>query len=85
MLACAQPGAFHTHVAAELDVSPPTVAKWRRRFIEHGLAGLAGEPHRPPSILLDKVQEVVTLTLEQTPPGATHLQDLHRPAVREGR
>ncbi len=63
VLACAQPGAFHTHVAAELGVSPPTVAKWRRRFIEHGLAGLADEsrPGRPPSILLDKVQQVVAL------------------------
>ncbi|MEU6745703.1 hypothetical protein ABZ914_05735 [Spirillospora sp. NPDC046719] len=26
MLACAQPGAFHTHAAAELGVSSPTVA-----------------------------------------------------------
>ncbi|WP_171069240.1 helix-turn-helix domain-containing protein [Actinomadura geliboluensis] len=42
--ACAQPGATHTHVAAELGVSPPTVATWRRRFIEHGPAGLTDEP-----------------------------------------
>jgi transposase/transposase-like protein len=74
VLACAEPGAFHTHVAAELRISAPTVAKWRRRFTEHGLAGLADEPRpgRPPSILLDRVEEVVTLTLEAAPENATH-------------
>ncbi|QBI53541.1 IS630 family transposase [Streptomonospora litoralis] len=74
VLACAEPEAFNKDVAAELGISVPTVAKWRGRFIEHGLAGLADEPRpgRPPSILLDQVQQVVELTLEQTPPDATH-------------
>ncbi|GAA1827397.1 hypothetical protein GCM10009735_73660 [Actinomadura chokoriensis] len=64
------PGAFRPHVAAELGVSPPTVAKWHRRFIEHGPAD---EPRWSSALEpLDKVQEVVTLTLEQNPPGATH-------------
>jgi len=74
VLACAEPGAFNSHVAAGLGVSVPTVAKWRGRFIEHGLAGLADEqrPGRPPSILLDKVGEILAATLEETPKGATH-------------
>ncbi len=74
VLACAEPGAFNKDVAAAVGVSVPTVAKWRGRFIEHGLAGLADEPRpgRPPSILLDQVEEVVALTLEQTPRNATH-------------
>ena len=71
VLRCAEPGSFDSHVAAELGVSHPTVAKWRKRFIERGLAGLADEG-RPPSILLDKVQQVIAATLEETPADATH-------------
>jgi transposase len=74
VLACAEPGAFNSQVAADLGVSVPTVAKWRGRFIERGLPGLADEqrPGRPPSILLDRVGEVLAVTLEETPKGATH-------------
>ena len=70
VLACAEPGAFNTHVAARVGVSAMTVRKWRGRFIEYGLAGLADEPRpgRPPSILLDQVQQVVELTLERFRP-----------------
>jgi transposase-like protein len=74
VLACAQPGATNKKVAEELKVVPNTVGKWRRRFVEFRLDGLADEPRpgRPVSITLDRVEEVVVATLELKPANATH-------------
>src|SRR5579871_6704005 len=67
-------GMSNTQIARDLGISMPTVGKWRARFLASRTAGLADEPRpgRAPSILLDRVEQVVTATLETLPANATH-------------
>src|SRR5580693_6754862 len=67
-------GGTNKQVAAELGVDESTVDRWRARFIAGRLAGLHDEqrPGRPPSILLEQVEDVIVATLETTPGSDTH-------------
>src|SRR4051794_23431362 len=73
VLACAE-GASNKHVAADLGVSVTAVNRWRARFVQSRVDRLLDEkrPGRPPSILLDQVEDVVVATLESAPKDATH-------------
>ena len=73
VLACAE-GADNKSVAAQLGCAQATVGKWRRRFVELRLEGLADEPRpgRPPSVAIGQVEDVIVATLESTPRNATH-------------
>jgi transposase len=67
-------GKTNQAVAEELGVCVHTVGKWRRRFASEGMAGLVDAPRSgaPREISDEKVEEVVTKTLETTPPARTH-------------
>jgi transposase len=67
-------GLTNTQVAQRLQVTMPTVGKWRQRFLEDRLEGLVDEPRpgAPRSIRDRDVEEVITRTLESKPAAATH-------------
>src|ERR1700687_1458742 len=73
ILSCAQ-DKTNQAVAQELGVCVHTVGKWRRRFAAERMAGLVDAPRSgaPREISDQKVEEVVTKTLETTPPARTH-------------
>ena len=73
VLECAG-GASNAAVAARLRTTGFTVGLWRNRFIAEGVVGLGDEPRpgAPREIGDEKIEQVVRLTLEKTPKGATH-------------
>jgi len=73
VLACSE-GLEIQDVAVRLRVNRATVGKWRKRFLEDRLDGLADEPRpgAPRTITDAKVEEIITKTLEEKPKAATH-------------
>ena len=71
----ASDGFANTRIASEVGVAPMTVKAWRERFAEDGLKDFSSvRPGRgrKPSIPAAKVEEIVRLTLRETPVGETH-------------
>lgn len=73
VLHCAE-GKQNKEVAAELGVCAQTVGKWRERFAANRLDGLvdAPRPGAPRTISDEKVEAVLTKTLEGPPENRTH-------------
>ena len=61
-------------VETKLDVSRPTIAKWRRRFLEHGVEGLTNRHRgRPRWKLTVRLRARVLAATRRSPPdGTTH-------------
>jgi transposase len=62
-------------IATEIGISNQKAARWRKRFLKLGLAGLekdAPRPGRAPTITPAKIQDVVRKTTQEKPPAATH-------------
>lgn len=73
ILACGD-GPSNAAVAARLQVTRPTVGKWRARFLSQRLDGLLDEPRpgAPRTITDADVERVIARTLETLPRDATH-------------
>jgi transposase len=61
-------------IAITMGVTRQTVGRWRTRFVRKRLQGLLDEPRpgAPRKIMDTDVERVVRVTLETTPPDATH-------------
>lgn len=71
----ASEGKTNQEIAAELGQDQPKVGRWRKRFAEHGLAGIEKDKSRPgriEAITQAKESEIVRMTLETKPAGETH-------------
>jgi putative transposase len=67
-------GLTNKQIGVRLGLSQPTVGKWRRRYLAHGLQGLHDElrPGRPRSIDDERIAALIHTTLRTKPQGATH-------------
>ena len=68
-------GKQNKEIAAQLGISVQKAARWRERFLALGVEGLekdAPRPGRTPKIGKQTVARVVRMTIQDTPPNATH-------------
>ncbi|MGH9446510.1 MAG: helix-turn-helix domain-containing protein, partial [Terriglobia bacterium] len=68
-------GRSYVDVQQRLDTTAPTISRWRKRFIEHRIAGLMEERHpgQKPSVITPPLQaKVLAATRRQPKDGSTH-------------
>ena len=73
-------------IAATVGKSVLTVRRWRRRYATKGVDGLLKDATRPPRrkpLTAETINQVVHMTLHETPPNATHWS-LRRMATASG-
>ncbi len=74
MVLAAADGRASAAIARDEGVATDTVSRWRHRFAEHGLAGLADRPRpgRPPAYGHDDRIAIVAQACEPPPAGTSH-------------
>ena len=67
-------GESNSELAVRMGISRSTVMRWRNRFVQDRCDGLLDEPRpgRPRVVGDEQIKELITTTLETTPPDATH-------------
>lgn len=67
-------GMSKSQISERLEVTGPTVSKWRQRFRQAGVEGLEDAPRsgRPTTLNAAKVETVLHLTTKRIPKEATH-------------
>jgi transposase len=67
-------GVATSEIMRRLEISCPTITRWRKRYAKAGIEGLrkdAPRPGRKPRISDERVREVIERTLHSTPLNAT--------------
>jgi transposase len=75
LILLAAEGKQNIDIGTALGLDRRSVALWRARFLAEGIEGLmhdAPRPGRPRSLSAQREAKVVQVTLEETPPAATH-------------
>src|ERR1700680_1399727 len=68
-------GVAYQKIQDLLDTTAPTIARWKRRFLQHRIAGLIEELHpgQQPSVRTPKLQAKVLAAIKEGPKdGSTH-------------
>ena len=59
-------------IAAALELGRHTVARWRARFLQHGIAGIEKDAPRPGRTRTIDPEEIIRKTTQEKPAHATH-------------